>query len=152
YRGDVLGASLDAVRGKDFGQHLAVPVLLENPHRQEGGDLGVGVRRRDQQVAQVADGVALDVGHVTQGAQGIGRQRAPGELVVVDVVVAHPPGAVLIGVNVEAHAKSYTLGWGACPNRSAHGSSISPRVSATGGWPMAAPAPGSAPVPSPSAP
>ena len=49
---------------------LAVPELLEGPDRQERREVRVAVGGRDEQIAQVADGVVLDVVHVAQTPQG----------------------------------------------------------------------------------
>ena len=53
---------------------LAVPVLLVAPAGQEGGDVGVPVGPGEQEVPQVAHGVALDVVHVAQAPEGVGGQ------------------------------------------------------------------------------
>ena len=66
----------DAVLAEHRGERLAVPELLAVPHRHEGADLGLLVRRGGQQIAQVADGVIFDVAHIAQRAQRRRRQRA----------------------------------------------------------------------------
>ena len=94
-----------AMSGEHRRDRLPVPELLVGPEREERGDLGVGVRRRDEQVTQVADGVVLDVVHVTQAPQGIGVERLAAELIEVDV--GHVDGAheALIAGDVELHGR-----------------------------------------------
>jgi hypothetical protein len=50
---------------------LAVPMLLIIPAGEEGRDIRVTVGAGDEHVPEVADGVALDVVHVAQAAQGV---------------------------------------------------------------------------------
>ena len=57
---------------QDPGDGLAVPELLVVPHGEERGHLRVPVGPGHQDVAQVADGVVLDVVHVAQAAQRVG--------------------------------------------------------------------------------
>ena len=73
-RGDAGRARLLAVGLEHLPDGLAVPHLLEHPAGEEGGDGGVLVCRRQEEVAQVADGVVLDVVHVAQTSAG--RRRA----------------------------------------------------------------------------
>jgi hypothetical protein len=68
-----------------------VPELLEGPHREERRHLGIVVRGRDQQVAQVADGVVLDVVHVAEQRNDARSSGRSAEGVEVDVLHAHSP-------------------------------------------------------------
>ena len=61
-----------------------MPHLLVAPDGEEGGDVGIAVRRSDEEVAQVADRVVLDVVHVPQAADRPGGQRPITEGVEVD--------------------------------------------------------------------
>ena len=72
--------------GEHRTQCLAVPVLLERPHREERRHLVVTVCGSHQQVAEVADGVVLDVVHVADAAQRGGVERLASELAEVDAV------------------------------------------------------------------
>ena len=91
--------------GEDGPERLAVPVLLECPHREERGHLVVPVRGRDQQVAQVADRVMLDVVHVLDATNRVGVERLALELGEVDAVECDRRRPALVGVDVEGHAQ-----------------------------------------------
>ena len=64
-----------AVGGEHVAERLAVPQLLVGPAAEERGHVGVGVGRRHEEVAQVADRVQLDVVHVLDGPQRVGVER-----------------------------------------------------------------------------
>ena len=74
-----------AVGGEHVTERLAVPQLLVDPAPQERGDLGVGVGRGHEQVAEVADRVQLDVVHVLDAPQRVVVERRRAEGVEVDV-------------------------------------------------------------------
>ncbi len=87
-------------------QGLAVPVLLEAPHGEERGDLGVVVGLGVEQVPEVAGGVLLHVVHVAEAAQVLRRQRLIPERIEVDAVEVELTGDALVGGQVERHARS----------------------------------------------
>ena len=74
-----------AMRFEHLSDGLAVPHLLEHPTGEERGDGGVLVGRRQQEVAQVAHGVVLDVVHVADAAKGPLVERVALEAREVDV-------------------------------------------------------------------
>src|SRR6266508_4216693 len=57
----------------------------------------------DEEVAQVAHRMALDIRHASQAAESLGGQRPFDELVAVQVVVTHRGGVLLVAVDVEGH-------------------------------------------------
>jgi hypothetical protein len=57
---------------EDLGDRLTVPELLVVPQGEERGDLRVPVGAGHQYIAQVADGVVLDVVHVAEASQSVG--------------------------------------------------------------------------------
>ncbi len=65
-RGDAGSAGDLAMSLEHPPDGVAVPHLLERPAREERGDLGFAVGRRQEQVAQVAHRVVLDVVHVAE--------------------------------------------------------------------------------------
>ena len=70
---------------EDAAEGVAVPVLLVAPARQEGRDLRVAMGAGDEHVAQVADGVPLDVVHVAQAPQGVGVEGLGGEGAQIEI-------------------------------------------------------------------
>ena len=92
------------VRGEHPADGLPVPHLLVAPHGEEGRHGGIAMRRRDEQVAQVADGVVLDVVHVAQAADDLGGQRLVAECVEVDARQVDGGGPVAVAVDVASHA------------------------------------------------
>ena len=130
-RGDARRTRLLAVGLEHLPDGLAVPHLLEDPAGEEGGDRRVLVGRRQQEVAQVADGVVLDVVHVAQRAQRVGGQRLVPEVIEVDALQVQAARPGLVGVDGGSHSAYYSEPrlrpdgrnsghpkWGAAPNRS----------------------------------
>ena len=62
--------------------------------------------RGDEQVAQVADRVVLDVVHVAQAPEAVVVEGIGAEGVEVDPVELDPPGMALVGLEVQLHAGS----------------------------------------------
>ena len=106
--GDPWRACLLAVRLEDASDGLAVPHLLEDPAGEERGDLGLLMRRRQQEVAQVADRVVLHVVHVAQRAQVVGREGIDAEIVEVDPVQVQLARPVLVGIKCRSHNAYYS--------------------------------------------
>ena len=86
HRGHPLVVARLAVGLQDLADCLAVPVFLVGPDRQEVGHRRVTMQARHEQVAQVADGVVLDVVHVAQAAQCVRVERLCAECLEVDAV------------------------------------------------------------------
>ena len=70
--------------------------------------VGILVGRRQQEVAQVADGVVLDVVHVAQRAQRVGRQGLVPEVIEVDALQVQAPRPVLVGIDGGSHSAYYS--------------------------------------------
>jgi hypothetical protein len=107
-RGNSRRTRLLAVGLKDLPDCFTVPHLLERPTGQEGGDGRVLVRRRQQQVTQVADGVVLHVVHVAQRAQGIGGQWLVPEVIEVDALEIQAARPGLVGIDGGSHNAYYS--------------------------------------------
>src|ERR671930_1499192 len=60
---------------EEAAERLAVPQLLVDPARQEGGHLGVERRAGGEEIPQEDHGVGLDVHHVGQDASLVARDR-----------------------------------------------------------------------------
>ena len=106
--GDPGRPGLLAVRLEHGPDGLAVPHLLEDPAREERGDLGVLVGRGEQQVTQVAHGVVLHVVHVAQAPQGGGGQGLVLEVVEVDALEVEAPRSFLVGIDGGSHNTYYS--------------------------------------------
>jgi hypothetical protein len=87
---------------------LAVPHLLEDPAGEEGGDLRILVGRGQEEIAQVAHRVVLDVVHVAQRAQGLGREGFVSEVVEVDTGQIQPARPCFVGIDGGPHSAYYS--------------------------------------------
>ena len=102
---DPLAAARLAVGLEHLAERLAVPELLEHPERQERRDLGVAVGVGHQHVAQVADGVVLDVVHVAQAPERRLVEGLVAERVEVDALEIERSDPLLERLDVEPHAR-----------------------------------------------
>jgi len=67
------------------------------------------MRACDEDVAQVADGVALDIVHVAEAPEGLGVEGLAPEGVEVDVLDLQACREPLVGGGVESHTKCSVL-------------------------------------------
>jgi RNA polymerase sigma-70 factor, ECF subfamily len=101
-------ARLLAVGPEHLADSLAVPHLLEDPAGEERGDHRVAVRRGEEEITQVADGMVLDVVHVAQAAECPGRQGPVLEVVEVDACEVEPARPGFVGLNGGSHGAYYS--------------------------------------------
>jgi hypothetical protein len=107
---DALFTGYFAVRGEDFGDRLAVPELLVDPETEEGCDLGIRMRRAQEQVPEVTHRVKLDIVHVAQAAQCGGVERLTVKRIgKVEVCPFQAAGAALVGLEVEVHVLTFGM-------------------------------------------
>src|SRR4029450_3833300 len=83
--------------------------LLVEPAREERGDLGIVDGAGGQERAQIDDGVALDLLHVAESADGGGAQRMTRDVVPGDSVEIQRARAAHPGVEVERGGRRHGL-------------------------------------------
>ena len=89
---------------------MASPCHISSKTQQERKEVmrRVLVGRRQEQVAQVAHGVVLDVVHVAQRPQRVGRQRVVPEVIEVDALQVQAARPGLVGVDGGSHTAYYS--------------------------------------------
>jgi len=96
------------------GNRLAVPILLKAPEREERGDFGIAMGGCDEQIAEVADRVQLDVVHVAQAPQHVVIEAMSAER-VGQIKVAHfercDHFGVLLDRQLHAIRSTHGTGW-----------------------------------------